>query len=200
MKATIDRDESAAVVSTYTSKTISLEKARARRERPPELRDVSEVDEDAAMAGGDEDFNDDESALDVNGNGISEPHDGARRIELRDPGMPNGTGNGSILDDRESQRTSSVVSSSGGYDARSASGSNSGSGSGSGVTGARTSMSARNSSSLRESVVVREAPASAYGQGNGQVHGIGVGQGLGIQGYIPSEGAVVHGPAPPPQI
>jgi len=189
MKATIDRDESAAVVSTYTSKTISLEKARARRERPPELRDVSEVDEDAAMAGGDEDFNDDESALDVNGNGNDLPHDGARRIELTDPGMANG----SILDDRESQRTSSVVSSSNGYDGRSASGSNSGSGSGSGVTGARTSMSARNSSSLRESVVVREG--QGYGEGNGQAFG----QGLGIQGYIPSEGAVVHGPAPPPQ-
>jgi len=196
MKATIDRDESAAVVSTYTSKTISLEKARARRERPPELRDVSEVDEDAAMAGGDEDFNDDESALDVNANGNGDPHDGTRRIELTDPGMANG----SILDDRESQRTSSVVSSSnGGYDGRSASGSNSGSGSGSGVTGARTSMSARNSSSLRESVVVREG--QAYGQGSAQGNGNaqGFGQGLGIQGYIPSEGAVVHGPAPPPQ-
>jgi len=46
---------------------------------------------------------------------------------------------------------------------------------------------------LRESVVVREG--QGYGEGNGQAFG----QGLGIQGYIPSEGAVVHGPAPPPQ-
>ncbi|KAF2128063.1 hypothetical protein P153DRAFT_358198 [Dothidotthia symphoricarpi CBS 119687] len=39
MKATIDRDESAAHTTTYQQKTISLEKARAMRQRPPNLMD-----------------------------------------------------------------------------------------------------------------------------------------------------------------
>lgn len=39
MKATIDRDDSGVVTTTYNQKTISLAKARARRERPPGLRD-----------------------------------------------------------------------------------------------------------------------------------------------------------------
>ncbi|OCK84542.1 hypothetical protein K432DRAFT_115647 [Lepidopterella palustris CBS 459.81] len=37
MKATIDRDDAAGVTSTYQQKTISLEKARAMRQRPPAL-------------------------------------------------------------------------------------------------------------------------------------------------------------------
>lgn len=37
MKATIDRDETFEVVSTYQQKTISLAKARAMRQRPPAL-------------------------------------------------------------------------------------------------------------------------------------------------------------------
>ncbi|OCL08156.1 hypothetical protein AOQ84DRAFT_222165 [Glonium stellatum] len=37
MKATIDRDETSEVVSTYQQKTISLAKARAMRQRPPAL-------------------------------------------------------------------------------------------------------------------------------------------------------------------
>lgn len=39
MKATIDRDEDAVVTTTYNQKTISLAKARARRERPPALKE-----------------------------------------------------------------------------------------------------------------------------------------------------------------
>lgn len=46
MKATIDKDETKQVVTTYQQKTISLEKARARRERPPGLKEVDEKDED----------------------------------------------------------------------------------------------------------------------------------------------------------
>lgn len=67
MKATIDRDESKKVVTTYQQKTISLEKARARRERPPGLKDVNEQaedDEDAdAVAGAQE------GDVGANGNG-----------------------------------------------------------------------------------------------------------------------------------
>ncbi|KAK0311881.1 polar growth protein [Friedmanniomyces endolithicus] len=39
MKATIDRDDDGVVTTTYSQKTISLEKARARRERPPALQE-----------------------------------------------------------------------------------------------------------------------------------------------------------------
>ncbi|KAF2718698.1 hypothetical protein K431DRAFT_274301 [Polychaeton citri CBS 116435] len=41
MKATIDRDENGQVTTTYNQKTISLAKARARRERPPALKEES---------------------------------------------------------------------------------------------------------------------------------------------------------------
>ncbi|TVY31154.1 Protein BOB1 [Lachnellula hyalina] len=48
MKATIDRDESAPLKTTYTQKTISLAKARAMRQRPPALMNLDEhVDEEA---------------------------------------------------------------------------------------------------------------------------------------------------------
>lgn len=39
MKATIDRDEDGVVTTTYSQKTISLAKARARKERPPALKE-----------------------------------------------------------------------------------------------------------------------------------------------------------------
>ncbi|KAF2494310.1 hypothetical protein BU16DRAFT_583242 [Lophium mytilinum] len=52
MKATIDRDENATITSTYQQKTISLEKARAMRQRPPALMgdddDMLEADDDGA--------------------------------------------------------------------------------------------------------------------------------------------------------
>ena len=43
MKATIDRDDNAQVVTTYGQKTISLAKARARKERPPALQEGETV-------------------------------------------------------------------------------------------------------------------------------------------------------------
>jgi hypothetical protein len=48
MKATIDRDDSKSVTTTYQQKTISLAKARAMRHRPPALMNLDEhVDEEA---------------------------------------------------------------------------------------------------------------------------------------------------------
>lgn len=44
IKATIDKDDSKGVTTTYQHKTISLEKARARKERPPALMHVEEED------------------------------------------------------------------------------------------------------------------------------------------------------------
>ncbi|KAL6706366.1 hypothetical protein ACN47E_005472 [Coniothyrium glycines] len=49
MKATIDRDEAVPFTTTYQQKTISLEKARAMRQRPPNLMD----DDDVETASGD---------------------------------------------------------------------------------------------------------------------------------------------------
>ena len=48
MKATIDRDDSTPVTTTYQQTTISLAKARAMRHRPPALMNLDEhVDEEA---------------------------------------------------------------------------------------------------------------------------------------------------------
>jgi hypothetical protein len=44
MKATIDRDDALSISTTYQQKTISLEKARAMRQRPPALMDDGEDD------------------------------------------------------------------------------------------------------------------------------------------------------------
>ena len=44
MKATIDRDEGLPFTTTYQQKTISLEKARAMRQRPPNLMDDDDVE------------------------------------------------------------------------------------------------------------------------------------------------------------
>lgn len=46
MKATIDRDDSHEVTTTYQQKTISLAKARAMRHRPPALMNLDEGPED----------------------------------------------------------------------------------------------------------------------------------------------------------
>lgn len=51
MKATIDRDESVEVVTTYQQKTISLAKARARKERPPALKGLEEEEDMETLAG-----------------------------------------------------------------------------------------------------------------------------------------------------
>jgi hypothetical protein len=48
MKATIDRDDTKPITTTYQQKTISLAKARAMRHRPPALMNLDEqVDEEA---------------------------------------------------------------------------------------------------------------------------------------------------------
>lgn len=51
VKATIDRDEGAEVITTYQQKTISLAKARARKERPPALRSVEGEDGAPTVSG-----------------------------------------------------------------------------------------------------------------------------------------------------
>lgn len=51
MKATIDRDDNGVVTTTYNQKTISLAKARARKERPPALKE-EEVGGRAELDGG----------------------------------------------------------------------------------------------------------------------------------------------------
>jgi len=56
MKATIDRDEDGVVTTTYNQQTISLAKARARKERPPALKEEEaegrvELEGDAASVG-----------------------------------------------------------------------------------------------------------------------------------------------------
>ncbi|KAK4153618.1 protein BOI2 [Chaetomidium leptoderma] len=47
MKATIDRDDTQAITTTYQQKTISLAKARQMRHRPPALMNVEEGNDDA---------------------------------------------------------------------------------------------------------------------------------------------------------
>ncbi|KAF2169961.1 hypothetical protein M409DRAFT_51744 [Zasmidium cellare ATCC 36951] len=64
MKATIDRDDTGVVTTTYNQKTISLSKARARRERPPALKEET-VDGRAELDAGDE--SGDEQGLGING-------------------------------------------------------------------------------------------------------------------------------------
>ncbi|OHE95285.1 SAM domain-containing protein, partial [Colletotrichum orchidophilum] len=46
MKATIDRDDTQAITTTYQQKTISLAKARQQRHRPPALMNLEEAQED----------------------------------------------------------------------------------------------------------------------------------------------------------
>lgn len=48
MKATIDRDDTLAITTTYQQKTISLEKARAMRQRPPALMDDDDTENASA--------------------------------------------------------------------------------------------------------------------------------------------------------
>ncbi|KAM5352200.1 hypothetical protein ACJ41O_004923 [Fusarium nematophilum] len=62
MKATIDRDDTKPITTTYQQKTISLSKAKQMRHRPPALMNLEEGAEDEAIAG---------SKKDANGLGIS---------------------------------------------------------------------------------------------------------------------------------
>jgi hypothetical protein len=72
MKATIDRDEEKGITTSYKEKTISLAKARARRERPPALREDSMemAEEDVAELDGD----DESSGKGLGIGGLSEKH------------------------------------------------------------------------------------------------------------------------------
>ncbi|KAF2090930.1 hypothetical protein K490DRAFT_71223 [Saccharata proteae CBS 121410] len=69
MKATIDRDETKAVTSTYQQKTISLAKARAMQQRPPNLmgpddeEKINEEDEHGLAIAGLEDTKSEETDL-----------------------------------------------------------------------------------------------------------------------------------------
>ena len=71
MKATIDRDEEGMVTTTYNQKTISLAKARARRERPPALREDDDTGERAELDG------DDSSSKGLGIGGVHEKHGAA---------------------------------------------------------------------------------------------------------------------------
>ncbi|CAG8962421.1 hypothetical protein HYFRA_00014050 [Hymenoscyphus fraxineus] len=57
MKATIDRDDSKPITTTYQQKTISLAKARAMRHRPPALMNLDEHVDEEAMKTPDSDKN-----------------------------------------------------------------------------------------------------------------------------------------------
>ncbi|KAF7552635.1 hypothetical protein G7046_g7350 [Stylonectria norvegica] len=57
MKATIDRDDTKPIETTYQQKTISLAKAKQMRHRPPALMNLEETTEDDANADSKEDTN-----------------------------------------------------------------------------------------------------------------------------------------------
>ena len=59
MKATIDRDETKPITTTYQQKTISLAKAKAMRHRPPALMNLDEKSEESAKS--------DETGLNIQG-------------------------------------------------------------------------------------------------------------------------------------
>lgn len=77
MKATIDRDDTQAITTTYQQKTISLAKARAMRHRPPALMNLDEKGEDGVDDDEDEDVDEkkEQNKKDSNGLGI---YDAAR--------------------------------------------------------------------------------------------------------------------------
>ncbi|KAL2015619.1 hypothetical protein VTK56DRAFT_5097 [Thermocarpiscus australiensis] len=63
MKATIDRDDTQPITTTYQQKTISLAKARQMRHRPPALMNVDDTNDDASS-------NDKKGNKETNGLGI----------------------------------------------------------------------------------------------------------------------------------
>ncbi|KAB5554697.1 hypothetical protein GE09DRAFT_137343 [Coniochaeta sp. 2T2.1] len=75
MKATIDRDDTQAITTTYQQKTISLAKARAMRHRPPALRDLDERGEVDDVPDENEEGAQEKKRKDSNGLGI---YDAAR--------------------------------------------------------------------------------------------------------------------------
>jgi len=69
MKATIDRDDNGVVTTTYNQKTISLVKARARRERPPALKEEGVDDDEPVELDGRDDVDYSEKGLGIGGLG-----------------------------------------------------------------------------------------------------------------------------------
>ena len=75
MKATIDRDETKQIKTTYTQKTISLAKAKAMRQRPPALMGPDEeLARKAEMQGQIEDTTRKETGLNIQGLDMSYEH------------------------------------------------------------------------------------------------------------------------------
>ena len=107
MKATIDRDETSPLKTTYNQKTISLAKAKAMRQRPPALMGPDdELTRKAEVESRTEDTKDDDAGLNIRGlnlsyeyiasdmgkpaaeNGVSEPSQAvdASVIAVNEPG------------------------------------------------------------------------------------------------------------------
>lgn len=76
VKATIDRDETKAITTTYQQKTISLVKARAMRHRPPALMGLDEKKE-----GVDEGPKSDETGLNIQGVDLKYKRTGSLSVE-----------------------------------------------------------------------------------------------------------------------
>ncbi|KAI1142529.1 hypothetical protein F5Y05DRAFT_402322 [Hypoxylon sp. FL0543] len=77
MKATIDRDDSQPMTSTYQQKTISLAKARAMRHRPPALMNLDEKVEE-----GGKDSNDEKNGLGISFGEVDSAVSGLEKLGL----------------------------------------------------------------------------------------------------------------------
>ncbi|KAI7237258.1 hypothetical protein KC330_g3288 [Hortaea werneckii] len=99
MKATIDRDDEGAVTTTYNQKTISLAKARARKERPPALKELEEggsLEKIMAELDGGEDSQGDIKGLGIGGLTGEQSDDAALAGAEKDKGKETPDGASSI--------------------------------------------------------------------------------------------------------
>ncbi|RMX88505.1 hypothetical protein D0869_01568 [Hortaea werneckii] len=99
MKATIDRDDDGAVTTTYNQKTISLAKARARKERPPALKELEEggsLEKIMAELDGGEDSQGDIKGLGIGGLTGEQSDDAALAGAEKDKGKETPDGASSI--------------------------------------------------------------------------------------------------------
>ncbi|KAI7223063.1 hypothetical protein KC333_g691 [Hortaea werneckii] len=99
MKATIDRDDDGAVTTTYNQKTISLAKARARKERPPALKELEEggsLEKIMAELDGGEDSQSDIKGLGIGGLTGEQSDDAALAGAEKDKGKETPDGASSI--------------------------------------------------------------------------------------------------------
>ncbi|KAI0164306.1 hypothetical protein GGR52DRAFT_559175 [Hypoxylon sp. FL1284] len=78
MKATIDRDDSQPMTTTYQQKTISLTKARAMRHRPPALMNLDEKVEEGAKG----DNEDKKNGLGISFGGVDSAISGLEKLGL----------------------------------------------------------------------------------------------------------------------